>query len=73
MAAQLDTPHADASDAVKQFIQAGNFKTGEVMQPMRILISGAAGGADLMGMIQLFGGKETSQRIVAAIRQLQIV
>jgi hypothetical protein len=57
---------------VKHFITAGTFKAGEVMQPLRILVSGASGGADLMGMIQLFGGKETAERIIAALHQLQL-
>ena len=42
------------------------------MQPLRILVSGASGGVDLMGMMQLLGGKETAARIVAALHQLQL-
>lgn len=72
MATQITSAEGDAADSVKQCIAAGSFKTGEVMQPLRILVSGASGGADLMGMIQLFGGKETADRIVAALHQLQL-
>lgn len=72
LAAHITSIESDAAEAVKQFIAAGSFKTGEVMQPLRILVSGASGGADLMGMIQLFGGKETADRINAALHQLQL-
>jgi glutamyl-tRNA synthetase len=72
MAAHISATESDTAEAVKHFITAGTFKAGEVMQPLRILVSGASGGADLMGMIQLFGGKETAERIIAALHQLQL-
>jgi len=72
LAAHITSIEGDVAEAVKQFIASGSFKTGEVMQPLRILVSGASGGVDLMGMMQLLGGKETAARIVAALHQLQL-
>jgi len=38
-------------------------KPGEIMQLLRVLISGQAGGVDLIGMIELLGSSEVSARI----------
>ena len=38
-------------------------KPGEIMQLLRVLISGQAGGVDLIGMIELLGSNEVSARI----------
>lgn len=49
--------------AIKECASEKGIKPGEIMQLLRVLISGQSGGVDLIGMIELLGAEEVAQRI----------
>jgi glutamyl-tRNA synthetase len=42
-------------------------KPGEVLQLLRIFVSGQSGGVDLFGMLALLGASECANRLTAAM------
>ncbi len=57
---------------LEQLIELHNTGMGKVMQPLRVALTGQAGGPDLMKIIEILGAKESSLRIDTAIDQLKV-
>jgi glutamyl-tRNA synthetase len=53
----------EIDQAIKQAAAQIGIKTGEIMQLLRVLISGRSSGVDLLGMIELLGKDEVCDRI----------
>lgn len=51
----------DAS--IKECAATHGIKTGEIMQLLRVLVSGQGGGVDLIGMLELLGNEEVCHRL----------
>ncbi|TGD78018.1 glutamate--tRNA ligase [Hymenobacter wooponensis] len=65
----------DASpDAIKalltQVLERQGIKIGQVLQALRVAVTGAAAGPDLMHIMSILGTQETAERIEMAISQL---
>ncbi len=58
---------ADIDATFKATAVTHQFKPGDVLQLLRVIISGQAGGADLLGMISLLGKQECISRINNAL------
>ncbi len=48
---------------IKECASANGIKTGEIMQLLRVLVSGQGGGVDLIGMLELLGNEEVCRRL----------
>ena len=48
---------------IKACAASHGIKTGEIMQMLRVLVSGQGGGVDLIGMLELLGSEEVCLRI----------
>ncbi|SEU01600.1 glutamate--tRNA ligase [Hymenobacter actinosclerus] len=75
-AAQLPTA-ADASpDEIKalltQVVEGQGLKIGQVLQALRVAVTGAAAGPDLMHIMHILGAQETAERIQAAVAALPV-
>lgn len=57
-------------DLLSSILERHNMKLGQVMQALRLAITGAEAGPDLMHIIEVVGRDETAQRIEAAISKL---
>lgn len=55
-----------------QILEQHSMKIGQVMQALRLAITGLEAGPDLMAIIQIIGPEETATRIDAAIAKLQL-
>lgn len=53
--------------AIKQTAAGNNKKPGEVMQLIRVFVSGQGAGVDLLGMLQLLGKEEVCARLESAL------
>lgn len=53
----------DIDHAIKQTAAEQNIKTGEIMQLLRVLITGKGSGVDLMGMMEMLGKEEVCVRV----------
>ena len=62
------TTNIDA--AVKEAAALQGIKPGEVMQLFRVLVSGLGTGVDLLGMVELLGKKEVSDRITNGLHAI---
>lgn len=49
-----------------------NTKPGDVLQLLRVLVSGQGSGVDLFGMLELFGKEESLERLRAGINKLGV-
>jgi glutamyl-tRNA synthetase len=56
--------------AIKNCASENGIKPGEIMQLLRVLVSGQAGGVDLIGMIQLLGADESARRIKSGLESI---
>lgn len=66
-----DNINADESKALlNNILEEKGVKLGKVMQALRLAITGAGSGPDLMEIIEILGPKETANRIEAAIVKL---
>ncbi|MDQ4139954.1 MAG: glutamate--tRNA ligase, partial [Bacteroidota bacterium] len=54
-----------------QILEQHGKKIGQVMQALRLAITGLEAGPDLMAIIEVIGPEETAARIDAAIAKLQ--
>lgn len=66
----LDAEAARA--ALEQVTAALNTASGKVLQALRVVITGMAGGPDLMMIMEIIGKKEVIQRIDQAVKTLQV-
>lgn len=57
--------------AIKTCASNHGIKPGEIMQLLRVFISGQGGGVDLLGMLQLLGCQEVCTRLEMALRPLR--
>jgi glutamyl-tRNA synthetase len=60
----------DVEATFKETAEANSIKPGEVLQLLRVILSGQAGGVDLFGMIELLGNAETCRRIENGLKAL---
>jgi glutamyl-tRNA synthetase len=60
----------EAKEILQQEMEKAEINPGKIMQVLRVAITGAAGGPDLMGIIALMGPKATSERILQSIDTL---
>lgn len=76
LAAEWTTQSAQTEDGLKQWFESvcasQNIKAGEVLQLLRVMISGQGGGVDLFGMLVLLGAEECSKRLRSAL-ELEII
>jgi glutamyl-tRNA synthetase len=72
---QLPTLTDVTADNIKQLLlsvlEQHQMKIGQVMQALRLALTGLEGGPDLMMIIEIIGPEETANRIRAAIQKLQ--
>jgi glutamyl-tRNA synthetase len=72
---QLNTTPDFTADNVKalllQILEQHNMKIGQVMQALRLALTGLEAGPDLMAIIQIIGPDETAQRLATAKEKLQ--
>lgn len=64
----FETTHID--ETIKSTAASFNLKPGEIMQLLRVIVSGQAGGVDLLGMIELLGQTEISERMTRALSRI---
>jgi len=64
----FETAHID--ETIKSTAASFNLKPGEIMQLLRVIVSGQAGGVDLLGMIELLGQTEISERMTRALSRI---
>jgi glutamyl-tRNA synthetase len=57
-------------DTIKATAATHNLKPGEIMQLLRVIVSGQGGGVDLLGMIELLGQTEISERMTRALSRI---
>jgi glutamyl-tRNA synthetase len=61
---------ATIDETIKSTAAANNVKPGEIMQLLRVIVSGQGGGVDLLGMIELLGQQEISERMTRALSRI---
>jgi glutamyl-tRNA synthetase len=61
---------ASADVAIKLTCTAHQVKPGEIMQLLRVFVSGEGAGVDLLGMLELLGREEVVTRLQTALKQL---
>jgi glutamyl-tRNA synthetase len=64
----FETAHID--ETIKTTAASFNLKPGEIMQLLRVIVSGQGGGVDLLGMIELLGQTEISERMTRALSRI---
>jgi len=57
--------------AIKNTAIKHEIKPGEILQLLRVLISGKGSGVDLLGMIELLGYDEVCKRIVSGLKVIK--
>lgn len=67
---QNDFSHANLEAIFKATAAENNIKPGDVMQMLRVVITGLAGGPALFETIELLGKEETAKRMEHALQQL---
>jgi glutamyl-tRNA synthetase len=63
---------AAIKELAHQVAEAQGLKPGAVMQGLRVAVTGAAGGPDLMGTMTLLGREETARRIGTALALIKV-
>ncbi|WBO84150.1 glutamate--tRNA ligase [Hymenobacter yonginensis] len=73
-ARQLPTAPDTTPDGIKalltQVVEGQGLKLGQVLQALRVAVTGAAAGPDLMAIMSILGTQETAERIEAAVAAL---
>ncbi len=73
-AGELESSPSASAEQAKQKLEAVTgalgIKTGQIMQALRIALTGGASGPDLMATIEIIGGQEASRRMRYAIDHL---
>jgi glutamyl-tRNA synthetase len=70
-AAVSDWTRERIESTVQQTANDAGIKPGEIMQLLRVLVSGQPGGVDLMGMLELLGQQEIITRIQHAVTHIK--
>src|SRR5690606_2909790 len=60
----------EAKQILTDVLEENNIKMGKVMQALRVSITGAGAGPDLMNIINILGREETAKRIEQALIKL---
>ena len=63
---------ANVKQALFDVLNEKGIKMGKIMQPLRVAISGVAGGPDLMSIIVFLGKEEVISRIKKAIAEIKV-
>lgn len=63
----------DIDQAIKQAAAQQNIKTGEIMQLLRVLLTGRGSGADLMSTMELWGKDEVISRLEKGIKEIHTI
>ena len=61
----------DIDLTIKQTCEKLGIKTGEVMQLIRVLLSGKGSGVDLLGMMELLGKNEIIKRLTKSLDSMK--
>ncbi|AIZ62764.1 glutamyl-tRNA synthetase [Hymenobacter sp. DG25B] len=73
-AQQLPAAADTTADGIKalltQVLERQGIKIGQVLQALRVAVTGAAAGPDLMAIMSILGAEETAQRLETAISNL---
>jgi len=73
-AKQLPAAPDTAPDSIKalltQVVEAQGMKIGQVLQALRVAVTGTAAGPDLMVLMSILGAQETAERIETAVAAL---
>ncbi|GAB2797378.1 glutamyl-tRNA synthetase [Hymenobacter luteus] len=73
-AGQLRATPDTSPDGIKalltQVLETQGLKIGQVLQALRVAVTGAAAGPDLMHIMSILGAEETAERINQAVAQL---
>ncbi|SHI44630.1 glutamyl-tRNA synthetase [Hymenobacter daecheongensis DSM 21074] len=73
-AQELTTAPDTTPDGIKalltQVVEGQGMKLGQVLQALRVAVTGAAAGPDLMHIMHILGAPETAQRIQLAVEKL---
>jgi len=68
--AAAPTSPDDIKTLLTQVLEREGVKLGQVMQALRVAVTGAAAGPDLMETMHILGASEISQRILTAVERL---
>ncbi len=71
MSQSADYTALNLENIFKQYCESAGVKTGELMQPLRVAISGEPAGPPIFEMIELLGEKNVSARIAEATSVLK--
>ncbi|WP_022825556.1 glutamate--tRNA ligase [Hymenobacter norwichensis] len=75
-AQELPTSSDVTPDGIKALLtrvmEQQGIKLGQVLQALRVAVTGAAAGPDLMAIISILGPQETAERIEAAVSKLAV-
>jgi glutamyl-tRNA synthetase len=63
---------ADIEQKLKEMAQEQGANPGNMMQPLRVALSGEAGGPPLFEMLKLLGTEESAERIKTAVKTISI-
>jgi glutamyl-tRNA synthetase len=67
-----DFTKAEIDQTIKGTATQLGIKPGEIMQLLRVIISGKGSGVDLLGMLELLGKDEVCERIESALKKINI-
>ncbi|KUG06001.1 glutamate--tRNA ligase [Solirubrum puertoriconensis] len=68
--AAADTTPEGIKALLTQVLERQGIKIGQVLQALRVAVTGAAAGPDLMAIMSILGAEETAERIQAAVAAL---
>ncbi|RPD49247.1 glutamate--tRNA ligase [Hymenobacter sediminis] len=68
--ATSDTTPEGIKALLTQVLEAQGIKIGQVLQALRVAVTGAGAGPDLMHIMSILGAQETAERIEQAVAQL---
>ncbi|MEQ8925932.1 MAG: glutamate--tRNA ligase [Fulvivirga sp.] len=68
----VDLDSENAKTLLNEVLERQGVKMGMVMQSLRVALTGQGSGPDLMQVIEILGARESSDRITAAIENIQI-
>lgn len=63
---------AEAKELLDQAAAAENVGTGKILQALRVALTGAGGGPDLMMIMEIIGPQEVAERIAYALQNLKV-
>ncbi|UOQ66333.1 glutamate--tRNA ligase [Hymenobacter volaticus] len=70
--AASDTSPDGLKALLTQVVESQGMKIGQVLQVLRVAVTGTTAGPDLMAVMSILGAQETAERIEAAVSQLVV-